>query len=71
MDTKRAFAMPEDYCPVMEDTCPNGTESAQACQKRFLGDFNPLHNYRDYSILCCAAHRRAGMAERDELPPLV
>lgn len=71
MDTKKAFAMPEDYCPVMEETCPNGAESALECQERFFGDFNPLHNYRDYSILCCSYHRRSEAEARDDLPPLV
>ena len=58
MDVRKAYTMPDDFCPVMEETCPRGAESALKCQERFLSDFNPLHNWRDFSILQCACQRR-------------
>ncbi|MCF7803900.1 MAG: hypothetical protein K9N46_01185 [Candidatus Marinimicrobia bacterium] len=59
METQTAPPAAKDtWCPLLDVPCPNGPASAAECHRRVEGDFNPLHNWRDLAILCCADDRR-------------
>jgi len=57
MKAKSVRKSPEAYCPILEKPCPRGTEAAASCRERYEYDFNPLQNWRDMAILCCAGER--------------
>ncbi|HKJ68178.1 MAG TPA: hypothetical protein VKA68_09510 [bacterium] len=54
-------------CPFLETPCLRGQEQADECNRRVHAEFNPLQNYRDFMILCCANERRQmeGESEAD------
>jgi hypothetical protein len=57
----------QDMCPLYPDMpCPRGQESAQSCQVRAEGDFDPMLDFRDYLLLNCALHRANAPAEKQE-----
>lgn len=60
---KQAQAM----CPLYPDMpCPRGDESAQSCQVRAEGDFDPMLDFRDYLLLNCALHRANPAAQEKQ-----
>jgi len=44
-------------CPVYDIECPSGPEAAEACEARFMADYNPLTSFRDSEIEHCAIYR--------------
>jgi hypothetical protein len=56
------------WCPVYDLACPRGTEAAESCDERFLGDYNPLTSFRDQDITYCAIYRtEEGLLKEKEL----
>lgn len=60
MQTKKRDLV-EGMCPILNLPCPRGGETSQECQMRFMSDFDPMTNIRDFSVLECATVRAARM----------
>ncbi len=58
MNPNHSEAGDQICCPFLDQACLRGNEQAGECNGRVHADFNPLQNYRDFMILCCANERR-------------
>lgn len=45
-------------CPVSEQPCPEGKGESALCCQRFTHDFDPMNNFRDFAMICCAMDKQ-------------